>query len=103
MTTPPRTPSTEAGRALLAAIRSAVLDPSLMKLLGPDGREQLVALVSLELMETDILAIEDEARAGLDAVDCESILLALGTLPTWFPEAAAKVDVLRAALEEPLR
>jgi hypothetical protein len=58
-------PTTAAGRALLDAIRSAVLDPSIMKLLGRDGREQLVALVSLKLIETDILAIEAEARASL--------------------------------------
>ncbi len=35
---------------------------------------------------------------SLDADEWESISLALGTFPTWFPEIKAKVDAIRAAL-----
>lgn len=35
---------------------------------------------------------------GLDVDDCESILLALGSLPTWFPGTAQKVEAIRDGL-----
>jgi hypothetical protein len=56
-------PTTAAGRALLDAIRPAVLDPEMAVLLSPDAHQQLVALVSIALLEREIPAIEAEARA----------------------------------------
>lgn len=54
-------PTTEARRQLLAVVRKAVLDPALATLLSGDGKQQLVALVSVELLERDTAAIEGEA------------------------------------------
>lgn len=53
--------------ALLEAVRAAVLDPAIAKMLAPDGRPQLVALVSIALLEHDLPRIEAAARA--DAVE----------------------------------
>ena len=57
-------PRTRVGRRFVQTVRAAVLDPTVAKLVGDDGREQLVALVSVVAIEDAILGIEAEAAAG---------------------------------------
>jgi hypothetical protein len=57
----PETPRTEEGRAFLATVERAVLDPAIAKMLGGGGKPALVALVSPDAIRDAILAIEREA------------------------------------------
>ena len=57
-------PTTAAGRDWVAVLRAATLDPAVAKLIGDDGREQLVALVSIDGARDAAVAIEAEARAA---------------------------------------
>ena len=107
-------PTTQAGRDLLNSIRGAVLDPVTARLLSLEGRPQLVALASLDLLEKDIPAIEAEARAAALAereAEVERLrVAAAGVLPmlsghddcAWEPGTGFECEVarLRAALAE---
>ncbi len=75
----------------------------------PTGRSmfRLASQATVRITRKQIAAIEREAVAAfaadieglrLDADEWESIGLALGQLPTWFPETAAKVEAIRALL-----
>lgn len=59
-------PRTEEARAFLDTVRRAVLDPSIAKLIGPDGREELVAFVSPDAIRRTLIAVEKAAGRALD-------------------------------------
>lgn len=48
----------------------------------------------------NVLRAASPDRERLDADDWHSIELALGQLPTWFPETLAKVRAIRAAIRD---
>lgn len=100
--------------ALLEAVRAAVLDPAIAKMLAPDGRPQLVALVSIALLEHDLPRIEAAARkpleeriAALEAAlsTCGDYIVGLGlpcgTRLVWETEYLALLDLIDRLVTKP--
>lgn len=56
---------TESGKRLRRLVHEATLDPAIAVILSRDGRQQLLALTSIDLVDREVDNIEEEAVADL--------------------------------------